>query len=115
MGSVCTVNVFLWMCMKRKKEMTVGNTGLRILLVVAINGVRSVKLSIQKSRIDKERFMNRYFYDQRTKSFLDTCLPSQLNPIRQRKREHDQLDYIQVPPERFSRFPSYVRQVVDNH
>ena len=52
--------------------------------------------------------MNRYFYDQSKKYFLNTCLPSQLNPIRQRKREHDQIDYIQIPSERLSHFPSYV-------
>ena len=52
--------------------------------------------------------MNRYFYDQSKKYFLNTCLPSQLNPIRQRKREYDQIDYIQIPSERLSHFPSYV-------
>ena len=62
MVNVFIVNVFLWMYMKKKKGMrrvfgfvhSAEITGLRIHLVVVINGVRNVKLFIQKSKNEEK-------------------------------------------------------------
>ena len=62
MESVFIVNVFLWMYMKKKKGMrrifgsvlSAEIIGFRIHLVVVINGVRNVKLFIQKSKNEEK-------------------------------------------------------------
>ena len=62
MVNVFIVNVFLWMYMKKKKGMrrifgsvlSAEIIGFRIHLVIVINGVRSAKLFIQKSKNEEK-------------------------------------------------------------
>lgn len=50
-----------------------------------------------------------YFCNPKTKCFSETCLPSQLNPVTQRKRELEKAGDMQMAEERVQNLPSYVR------
>lgn len=81
--------------------------GLKVNMEVT-TGVQVVRPSIEPCKT-KICVRHSYFYNPKTHNFSETCLPSQLNPVKQRKRERENAAFMHMAQERIQELPSYVR------